>query len=109
VLATHVEYSKAMAAQGETATVIRSGKYKALGTSVEPLSALAKAELQAGVDAAAAVFAGRVATYRGVSLAAVEKMGQGRVFFGQAAADVGLVDGITTLGAVIAGLQGVKR
>ncbi len=97
VLCTHVEYSKQMAADGVTATVVRSGKYKALANSVEPLSAEGKAQLQASVDATDLIFSQHVADMTGKSLAYVqEHMGQGREFIGQAAADVGLIKGVTS-------------
>ena len=108
VISAHIEYSKQMAADGVTATVLRAGKYKALANPMEPLTEAAKAQIQAQLDAVYKVFVESVAAHRGVSFAEADKMSQGREFFGQAALDAGLVDGITTLAAVVGGLQKVR-
>ena len=105
VIGVHKEYSKQLAADGVTVTVLRAGKYKALANPVEPLSSAAEAQMQAHLDAVYQVFVEAVAAHRGVTPAQADKMAQGREFFGQAALDAGLVDGITTLGAVVGGLQ----
>ncbi len=109
VIQAHQEYSKQMAAEGVTTTVMRAGKYKALGNPMEPLSAAGKAEIQTQLDAVYAIFLGDVATHRGMTTAEADKMAQGRVYLGAAAHDVGLVDGITTLSAVLGGLQAPKK
>jgi ClpP class serine protease len=105
VIAVHQEFSKQLAAAGVTVKVLRAGKYKALATPVEPLSSAAEAQMQARLDAVYQVFVEHVAESRGVTFAQADKMAQGREFFGREALDAGLVDGITTLGAVIGGLQ----
>lgn len=97
VVVTHIEYSKRMEKDGATPTVIRTGKWKALGGPYEPLSATAKEELQSMADDINVLFEQRVATNLGVSQRQVhDKMGQGRVFLGAKALEVGLVDGIAT-------------
>lgn len=107
VVAVHQEMSKMLKDIGITATVIRSGKYKALGNSIEPLSEEAKAEMQQQVDYLAGIFDQHVADRRGTSSKVVnEKMGQGRVFIGQQAKDVGLVDSITSFDAFMSKIQG---
>lgn len=96
VLAVHTDLSKVYADMGINHTLIRSGKFKALGHSVEPLSALAKETIQEQVDKLAGMFNDHVAAGRGTTVALVDlKMGQGRVFIGQDAVDVGLVDGLS--------------
>lgn len=98
VLIVHQELSKMMADQGVTTTVIRSGKYKAISNRFEPLSELAKEELQSQVDDLDQTFTAYVAERRGVSPeVARRRMGQGREFLGAKAVDAGLVDKITTL------------
>lgn len=97
VVATHIEYSQKMAKEGITPTVVRSGKWKALGGPYEPLSDLAREELQATADAINDIFEARVAVNVGRTQKQVhERMGQGRVFMGSKAVDAGLVDGIAT-------------
>lgn len=102
VIATHVEYSKALKEAGIGTTVVRSGKFKALASSVEPLSDAALEQLQGQLDAAYGVFAPAMAERRGVSMAVFEKsMGQGREFFGAQALDAGMADGVMNYDAVV--------
>jgi ClpP class serine protease len=97
VIATHTEYSKALKEAGIGVTVMRAGEYKALANSMEPLSEVAKMQLQDQLNAAYGVFIGHVAEARGTSVAIADKtMGQGREFFGSAAVDAGLADGVRT-------------
>jgi hypothetical protein len=107
VVAVHQEMSKMLKDIGITATVIRSGKYKALGNPLEPLSEEAKAEMKGQVDYLSNIFDQHVADQRGTTAKVVnEKMGQGRVFIGQQAKDVGLVDAITSFDAMVSKIQG---
>jgi signal peptide peptidase SppA len=96
-MATHIEYSKQLEKDGVGATIIRSGKWKALANSIEPLSAEGKAQLQSMVDDMNQIFESRVAANLGISAKAVhDRMGQGRVFLGARALDVGLIDGLAS-------------
>jgi signal peptide peptidase SppA len=106
VIATFKEYSKQNEMEGVTVSIIRAGKYKALANQNEPLSKEARAQIQAMADAAYGVFVEHVADMRGVDYATCDKkMADGQEFIGQAAADVGLTDGITTFDAVVGGLK----
>lgn len=97
VIATHQEFSKMMEDIGIKATVIRSGKYKALANSMEPLTDAAKTQIQDSLDVIYGVFVQHVSAMRDVSYnVADSKMAQGREFWGDAALSAGLVDGITT-------------
>ena len=97
VVLKHSEMSKMRSAAGITDTVIRSGEFKQLANPVEPLSDVAKAELQVLSDDILAVFHSAVSTGRDMSVAAVEsKMGKGREFVGKRAVSAGLADGIST-------------
>lgn len=103
IIATHMEQSQALKEGGIGVTVIRSGKYKALANSMEPLSASGKDQMQAQLDAAYAVFAGHVAKNLGVSVEAFDgTMGQGREFFGATAVDVGLAKSTQTFDSAMA-------
>lgn len=107
VMGVHADMSKMYSDEGIKHTVFRSGKYKAQGLPVEPLSDIAKTMFQEGVDKMAGLFNAHVASHRGVSVAvADEKLGQGRVFLGQDALDVGLVDGIKSFDDFMSKLQG---
>ena len=105
VLMVHFDRSKQLEQDGVKATVIRSGKYKAMENPFEPLSKDAKEQLQAHVDAAYQVFGDHVASRLGMSFAEMDrKVGQGRVFFGAQAKDAGLVGEISNLDAVLSRL-----
>lgn len=109
VLTTHMDYSAMLEKDGIKATVLRAGKYKALGNSVEPLTDEARAQIQEQLDAVYKVFLSHVAESRGVSYAVADsKMGQGRVFVGQAAVEAGLADGTATFDDLMSKLQSQK-
>lgn len=77
--------------------VVRSGRYKALGGVVEPITDLALAETQKTVDYLADIFLTYVSERRGVNkVSADSRFGQGRTFVGQQAVDVSLVDAVLT-------------
>lgn len=106
VLVVHQEMTKMMERIGITPTIVRSGEYKAMGHSMEVLSAKAKEVIQAGVDQVAGLFTSYIAERRGVSSDTVNStFGEGRVFIGERAVAVGLVDGIATFDAVISKIQ----
>jgi signal peptide peptidase SppA len=107
VLLVHREVSKMMEMEGVTTTVIRSGKWKALGNSSEPLSDLAKETLQAQVDKLNGLFVEHVAACRKKPMAQVEsQMGGGRVFIGSDAVDVGLVDALDNFDGFMSSIAG---
>lgn len=77
--------------------VVRSGKYKAIGGVVEPITDLALAETQKTIDYLADIFLSYVSERRGVNkVSADSRFGQGRTFVGQQAVDVSLVDAVLT-------------
>jgi capsid assembly protease len=107
VLTVHKEMSKMMKDMGVTATVLRAGEFKALGNQYEQLSDKAKAEIQGQLDQMYALFLGHVADARGVTPAEADaRFAQGRVFIGDRAAAVGLVDGVSNFDTVISRAQG---
>lgn len=81
---------------------IVAGRYKRLAKSNEPLSDEARAVVQADVDYVYSLFVDAVAQYRGTTAQQVlDRMAEGRVFRGQQAIDAGLVDGVSTLDALV--------
>jgi signal peptide peptidase SppA len=107
VLTVHQEMSKMMKDIGITPTVLRAGKYKALGNPYEELTETAKAEIQEQLDYQYRVFVEHVADRRKVSYdVADKKLAQGRIFIGDRAAEIGLVDAVTTFDDVASKLQG---
>ena len=102
----HVERSAADAQEGIKRTDIYAGKYKRIASDAAPLSKEGKAYLQDQVDGLYKVFVDAVAQQRGVSVDAVlSNMADGRIFLGQQAIDAGLVDGASTLQALVAQLS----
>lgn len=106
VLLVHKEMSKYMEKEGITATVLRAGKYKAMGNPYEALSDSAREQIQGQLDQMYTMFVEHVADARGVTYAvADQKMAQGRIFIGQAAVDVGLADKQESFDAFLTGIQ----
>jgi hypothetical protein len=98
VVATHNYNPRA----AEGTTEITAGKYKRIATENAPLTKEGRAYMQAQVDHLYTVFVNAVADYRGASAATVlEHMADGRVFIGQQAIDAGLVDGVSTVDAIV--------
>jgi signal peptide peptidase SppA len=98
VVATHNYNPRA----AETQTEITAGRYKRMASGIAPLSEEGLALIQADVDYVYSLFVDAVATYRGVAAEQVlEHMADGRVFRGQQAIDAGLVDGVSTLDALV--------
>ena len=106
IISTFVEHSEANKMEGLGVTVIRAGKHKALANPNEKLTAEARAQIQKVVDSAYTVFVEHVAEMRGVTYAKADvEMADGQEFIGQAAVDVGLLDGLTTYDALITKLR----
>ena len=106
VIATHMEYSKALKDAGVGVTVVRAGEFKALANSVEPLSDKAKTQLQNQLNAAYGVFLDHVADCRKTTVNLCDaNMAQGREFFGKEALAAGLVDGIETFDSMMSKVE----
>lgn len=72
---------------------VKTGKFADLLTSVDrPLTAEEYAIIQSQVNDVYATFTGIVSKGRGLSVANVDSIGQGRVWTGEQALDIGLVD-----------------
>jgi signal peptide peptidase SppA len=85
-----------------TTTEITAGKYKRIASNNGPLSEDGLAYMQGQVDHLYTVFVEAIAGYRGVTPEAVlANMADGRVFIGQQAIDHGLVDGYSTVDAMV--------
>lgn len=110
VVAVHQEMSKMLTERGITTNVFRSGKYKMLGNSVEKLSPLAEQVIQDKVDYLAEDFVQEVAENLGLPVDYVrENLGEGRVFFGEQAASVGLISGIESYEGVVKRLDDIHN
>jgi signal peptide peptidase SppA len=114
VIAVHRDMSEANAKAGIKVSEIYAGKYKNQGTPNAPLGDEARAEMQSRVDRLYSLFVDAVAAHRGVDAATViDQMADGRAFLGRDAVTAGLVDGVSTMDALIrdmnAGAKPAKR
>lgn len=111
VYAMHMDQSEALKQEGISVEFISAGKYKTEGNSYGPMSDEARAFAQSSVDQYYESFVRAVARGRNTSLKSVrEGMGQGRVLMSDQAKAENMIDGVATLGQVVAKLQArVKR
>ena len=93
VICMHVDFSKALGAQGVDVTLIQYGARKADGNEYKPLSKEALARFQADVDAMGELFVNTVARNRGMKAAAVRNT-QATTFLGAAGVDIGFADSV---------------
>lgn len=102
VVATHVDISKAEEQRGVKTTEIFAGKFKRVASQYGPLSESGRQTIQEQVDYTYSLFVADVASHRGVSEEKVlQDMAEGRLFIGKQAIAAGLVDGVSTLDALI--------
>ncbi len=102
VVATHVDVSKAEEQRGVKTTEIFAGKFKRIASQYGPLSESGRQTMQEQVDYTYSLFVDAVANFRSVSTEKVlQDMAEGRVFIGKQAIAAGLVDGVSTLDALI--------
>lgn len=96
-----MEDSSKMAEEfGVRVVVIGSGEYKGIGVDGAPLTDKQVAYLRKQVLALNAQFTGAVQSARSLSADKMTEVAKAGVFIGEAAVDIGLVDGIATLDAV---------
>lgn len=102
VVAMHEDWSKFLEEKGVKVTFIHAGEHKVEGNAYEPLDDEAKAFFQSRVDDYYGMFVESVARGRDVSPATVRRdFGQGRVYGGREAVQLGMADRIETLDAVV--------
>lgn len=110
VYAVHLDYSKALEAEGITPTIISAGKYKTEANEYSPLTDDAKAAWQEQIDAYYDLFVGAVARGRNRAAATVRNgFGEGRVLTAEAAKAAHLVDEIGTLDRAIGMVAGMAQ
>ena len=105
VVAAHVDVSEQDKMFGEKYTEITAGKYKRIASMHKPLSEEGRAYIQSQVDHIYGVFVESVAAYRGRSVEQMLEAADGKIFMGSDAVESGLVDGVSTLAAVIQQLK----
>lgn len=93
VICAHVDFSKALAKEGITVTMIHYGARKADGSEYAPLSDDALARFQADVDEMGELFVNTVARNRNLSAAKVRGT-QATTFLGAAGVEIGFADAV---------------
>lgn len=102
VFMMHQDLSQMAEREGVKTTFIHAGPHKVEGNAFEPLSAEARAALQAKVDGYYDMFVKAVARGRGVPPATVrDKFGGGRMLLAKDALAAGMVDRVETMDAVL--------
>jgi len=102
VLMIHRDFSEMEKNRGIKTTFLTAGNYKALGNMSEPLGEKAKEYFQSQLDYVYSIFVDTVALHRDVDTGKVlSEMADGKLFIGQQAKDVGLIDNIGTMGDAI--------
>ena len=81
---------------GVKTVTITSGKNKAMGSIVEPLTKEQQAIFQSLVDEAYEQFVGIVSEERGINLAETKALADGRIYTAKQALDLHLIDGISS-------------
>lgn len=109
VVAVHIEQTKALADQGIKATVLRAGKYKALGHPLEPLTIDGQSKIQGMLDSTYKVFLEDVAMNLGKSVEAVQKSAEGQEFLGQDALAAGLVTNVGSFEDLLTHIEGAHQ
>lgn len=82
---------------GVSGTVIKSGKFKDTGSPLRDMKEEEKKYIQAVIDDVHGQFVDAVTTSRGLERESVSKIADGRIFSGQQALELGLVDSIGNL------------
>lgn len=103
VYLAHISRAKELEDKGLKVTVIKAGKYKAIGNSVQDLSKDDIDYLQKEISQTYELFMTDVAKYRGVDLEKVKgEWADARLFTGEKAVEAGLIDGIASIDDILA-------
>jgi protease-4 len=97
---------------GVSFDVAKTNKYSDVGVTTRPMNEGEKAMLQSFIEQGYNLFVGRCADGRGMSREDIEKIAQGRVWSGEMAKEIGLVDvigGVDKALEIAAGKAGVEK
>lgn len=110
VLRVVTENSKALEQRGVTATVLRSGEFKAEINSIEPLTAGAKERAVAQLEEVHGMFRAQVAKGRpNLTAEKLAEVTEGQTFLGKQAVKAGLVDKVQSFGLALKLLDTKKQ
>jgi len=106
VISSHFSYARMLKEQGIDVTMFRKGEFKALGSPYEQLDDKAKADIEARLGGYYDKFLEHVSQGRGIAVPTlIETAAEGRVFMGDDAIKVGLVDVVTSFDKAVAAIQ----
>jgi len=94
---------------------VKSGPYKDIGSSLRPLSPEGRAILQSVVDSVHGQFVRAVASGRSMEVSKVRELADGRIYSGEQAKEIGLVDSLGNMEDAIdlvskrAGIEGIPQ
>lgn len=109
-LIVQMEMTGALEKEGRKANIFRNGEYKALGHPYEKLSAKGEEAFQYLADASGKIFVEYAAERRGTTPEKFQKtMGEGRVFVGADAQEVGLIDGVMSFEELLANAKTLDK
>jgi len=94
-------YANTEATMGIKFTVIKAGKFKAIGNPYEAMTASDQAYLQKNIDDTNKFFLDHVSVNRNLMISDVGIWAEGQTFFAAQAVSVGLIDKVTTLDDLI--------
>ena len=104
-IGTIVDISGFLDNYGIKTTTIASGKNKSMGGFFDPLTSDQRDIFQALVDEAYDQFVGIVAYERGMDLAKVKEIADGRIYTAKQANELGLIDAVGTYGDAVADMM----
>lgn len=104
-IGTFYDISGLLDKYGIKTVTITSGANKAMGSSVDPMTAQQQAIFQSLVDEAYVQFVDIVAKGRGMSFDQAKALADGRIYTAQQAVDNGLIDKIGTLEDAVSDMQ----
>lgn len=107
VWSAHVDFTKALDDAGIKVTLIHAGARKVDTSPYRPLDEEALANLQGGTNEIYDLFATAVAIQRDMTIEAA-KATEARMFLGPAAQAAGLIDGVSSLEAILAEMQSAR-
>jgi signal peptide peptidase SppA len=102
VYATIVDSSKRAKDQGVVVHVVGSGEYKGIGTPGTEFTEKQQEHIRNTVDSVSGVFLSAVEKGRKMKPEAARKLGDGKIYVGEAALKAGLIDEIASIGQVMA-------
>jgi len=103
VYAVYMDRSKMAEDLGIKVHVIRSGEHKGMGIPGAPITEKQLSGIQGVIDDMAANFRAAVSRGRGLAASKVEKLATGQVWLGEKSRELGLVDSVTTIEAMLTG------